>query len=592
MDDYAVIVNNSDIRSFSNFLANASPGRPLREISYLVDYWLFGLDPWGYHFQNIFWHALNCWLVYCVAIRLQLSVAVAWVSSLLFLVHPIHVEVVANSSHRKDSLALAFLLMALLAYMKVFEQTVSSRRLFWLANSCVLWITAFFAKGNSLVFPVIVIAYEYLLIPQNNRLLVKSKRLVPFLCISSFVGLIVWYAYISTLPSFKMAIIGAFVKTENLADFSVEAYILMVLKSFAFMFSKLLFPVNLSMEYIYAVPKSFFDLWVLFAFAIMMACFALACRWKNTSPHLFFLMALGAILWVPTANIFWHFSYFAADRYMYAPSVGLCILAALLSEQICSATRRCFVFGWIGILSICTILTWYQTDVWRNEMNLYSHMLKVSPRSLEAMVGLSNAYYAVKDYDTSARYAQQALERDATDYRPYLIAGNINYVHNRLNESLELLLQSQKMNPLSPEVHNALGTVYDDLGRTDQAVQSFKTALKLRVDYYEAYTNLGVTYERAHNLVEAESSLKKALAIKTTHAPAWFNLGIIRYKNNDTRGARQAFLEAVKCDPLHVDALTNLSIVCKEVGDDSCYDDAVRRLGTIVPGAVNKPLQR
>ena len=589
MDDYSVIVNNPDIRSFGNFLANTFPGRPLREISYLFDYSIFGLDPWGYHFQNIFWHALNCWLVYRVAIRLNLSTTVAWLSSFLFLVHPIHVEVVANSSHRKDSLALAFLLMALLAYMKIFEHKSAARRVFWLAGALVLWITAFFAKGNSLVFPAIVIAYEYALVPEDNRLIVRWKQMVPALCVSSVIGLIAWYFYISTLPSFKMAIIGAFVKTENLTSFSLSAYILMVLKSAAFMFSKLIFPLNLSMEYIYAVPKSLLDPWVLSALVLIPVFCATAYRWKKTSPPLFFLLAFGAILWLPTANIFWHFSYFAADRYMYAPSAGLCILAVLVSEQALCAARRYFVLGWICIICVCAILTWKQTGVWRNEMSLYSHMLKVSPRSLEAMIGLSNAYYSAKGYGMSDRYALQAIERDFTDFRPYMILGNINFVHNKLNEALELFLESQKKNPLSPEVHNALGSVYDDLGKTSQAVESFRTALKLRPDYFEAYTNLGVTYERASDFSEAESALNKALAANGNYVPAWFNLGVVRYKNNDKHGARLAFYEVLKIDPSHVDALANLSVVCKETGDETCYKEVVRRLGSLVPSAAVKP---
>lgn len=587
MDDFSVIVNNSDIRSLGNFLANTFPGRPLRELSYLVDYSLFGLDPWGYHFQNIFWHALNCWLVFLLATRMNLSTTVAWLSSLLFLVHPIHVEVVANSSHRKDSLALAFILMALLCYMRAVDQKSISRRVFWLAGTFVLWITAFYAKGNSLVFPAIVIAYEYALVPESDRIIVRWKRMIPILLGTSAAGLITWYFYISTLPSFKLVIIRAFVKTENLASFSVTAYILMVLKSFAFMFSKLVFPANLSMEYIYSVPKSFLDFWVLLALVLIPASCIVAYRWKTTSPRTFFLLIFSAILWLPTANIFWHFSYFAADRYMYAPSAGLCILAAVLAtEQALGASGRYYIIGWICVLGVCALLTWKQNGVWRNEMSLYSHMLKVSPRSLEAMVGLSSAYYSVKNYDMAAKYAQQAMERDFTDFRAYKILGNINFVHGRLREALELLLESQKKNPLSPEVHNDLGSVYDDLGKRGQAIELFKTALMLRPDFFEAYTNLGVTYERDNNLQEAELALNKALAANINYVPAWFNLGIVRYRKGDTHGARRAFSEAIRQDPSHVDALTNLSIVCKENGDDACYNDVVRRLGSAVPATV------
>lgn len=581
MDDYSVIVNNSDIRSLGNFIGNSFPGRPLRELSYLLDYFLFGLEPWGYHFQNIFWHALNCWLVYLLAIRLKLHPLVAWVSAFLFLAHPVHVEVVANSSHRKDSLALAFLLMALLSYMKLGEQKAVSTRCVWLVTTFLLWVTAFFAKGNSLVFPAIIIAYEYTLVAEENRFIVRWNKMVPLLCLSSLAGLIAWYAYIIPQPSFKSAIIGAFVKTENLTSFSVTAYSLMILKSSAFMVSKLLLPLNLSMEYIYSVPQSVFDPWVVLSLVCIAWVAVCMYRWHRTRPVPFFLLAMSVILWLPTANVVWYFSYFAADRYMYAPSVGLCILGVLISERLLSTSRRFFIIGWICVLCICSILTWRQTRIWYNDLSLYSHMLKISPRSLEAMIGLSNAYYLARNYESAAAYAKMAQERDFTDFRPYLILGNINYMQGRLNEALELLLEAQKKNGLSPEIHNALGSVYDDLGRSASAIENLKAALKLRSGYYEAYTNLGVAYERAGDTGSAETALLNALAIHPRHVPAWFSLGVVRYKHNDKNGARQAFSEALRYDPVHRDALTNLSVVCADIGDNACTSDAERRLNLL-----------
>lgn len=558
MDDFPVIVTNQNIRSISNFLANTFPMRPLREITFLLDYSLFGLDPWGYHFQNIFWHALNCWLVYLVALRLDLGSRVAWLASLLFLVHPIHVEVVANSSHRKDSLALAFMLMALLAYTRIFERKATAWRVSWLAASVALWVTAFFAKGNSLVFPAIVIMYEYALVPEDSRMIVRWKRMVPILFASSVVGLPAWYLYISTLPSFQMVIMEAFIKVESLASFSLSAYVLMVLKSCAFMLSKLILPLNLSMEYIYSAPKSLYDPWVLSTLLLIPAVSLIAYRWQKTSPPLFFLLALVAILWLPTANLVWHFSYFAADRYMYAPSAGLCIMAALLSEQALAAARRYAVVVWICILCVSAVLTWKQTSVWHDEMSLNTQILKISPRSLEAMVGLSKAYFSIKDYDMAALYAQRAIERDYTDYRPYI----------------------------------ALGSVYDEQGKSEQAIELFKTALKMRPDHFQVYTNIGIAYERLNNLSEAELALNKSLTLNNNYAPTWFNLGVVRYRKNDKQGARLAFSEALKRDSSHVDALTNLSIVCEEIGDDACYRDAARRLGSIAPDTADRLQKR
>ncbi|MCP4599725.1 MAG: hypothetical protein GY847_04165 [Proteobacteria bacterium] len=117
MDDLTVIVNNPDVRSLAAFWENYRPGRPLRELTYLIDYQFFGLEPFGYHFQQVLWHGLNAFLVYLLAMRFRLPWVVSVFASLIFLTHPVQVEVLANISHRKDSLSLAFCLLSFHAYL-------------------------------------------------------------------------------------------------------------------------------------------------------------------------------------------------------------------------------------------------------------------------------------------------------------------------------------------------------------------------------------------------------------------------------------------------------------------------------------------
>ena len=106
-DDFSVIVENSDVRSWAGFLKDSYPGRPLRELTYLLDHSLFGLNPFGRHIQQIFWHALNACLIFTLGRQLQLARWAALLAALIFVLYPLKVEVVANLSRRKDSLALA-----------------------------------------------------------------------------------------------------------------------------------------------------------------------------------------------------------------------------------------------------------------------------------------------------------------------------------------------------------------------------------------------------------------------------------------------------------------------------------------------------
>ena len=87
-DDSFVILNNQDIRTLKDFVKNEYPGRPLRELSFMLDYKLFGLSPKYWHLQNLIIHSLNAWLIYVLLMKLTHSKSLSWMSSLLFIVHP------------------------------------------------------------------------------------------------------------------------------------------------------------------------------------------------------------------------------------------------------------------------------------------------------------------------------------------------------------------------------------------------------------------------------------------------------------------------------------------------------------------------
>ena len=81
---------------------------PLTLLSLSLDYWLYGLNPAGYHFSNTLLHFINSLLVYQLVLRTTKSGVGAFWASLIFLVHPVQVESVAWISERKNLLSFFF----------------------------------------------------------------------------------------------------------------------------------------------------------------------------------------------------------------------------------------------------------------------------------------------------------------------------------------------------------------------------------------------------------------------------------------------------------------------------------------------------
>jgi len=124
LDDNEIILTRAQLLAKSSgfvasftqryFLSEVNPYyRPLVNLSFVVNAHLGGSNPWVYHVTNGLLHATACLLLFVLMLRLGIHPACAFVTSLLFAVHPMHVASVAWIPGRNDLLLGCFALGAL-----------------------------------------------------------------------------------------------------------------------------------------------------------------------------------------------------------------------------------------------------------------------------------------------------------------------------------------------------------------------------------------------------------------------------------------------------------------------------------------------
>lgn len=126
---------------------------PLTFLSYMFDHSV-GWGTGGMHLQGILWHAADAALLYWLLLRLFRNRAVAFLSALIWAVHPLRVESVVWIASRKDVISTFFFLAALLAWER--------GSLGALAVSQLLLVLGAMAKPSVLVFPVFALAMDFL----------------------------------------------------------------------------------------------------------------------------------------------------------------------------------------------------------------------------------------------------------------------------------------------------------------------------------------------------------------------------------------------------------------------------------------------
>jgi len=163
LDDNASIINNADIKDPANagrifrssFFGGKHYYRPLVSLSFMAEYHFFGLQPFYYNLTNLALHLSIAVTVFFLAFLILKDRGAAFFAALLFAVHPVQSDAVANIAGRSVILSTFFTVNALFFY-----SLASGRRFFLLyALSLICFACGLLAKESAAMLPALLLAY-------------------------------------------------------------------------------------------------------------------------------------------------------------------------------------------------------------------------------------------------------------------------------------------------------------------------------------------------------------------------------------------------------------------------------------------------
>lgn len=171
--------------SFSSGSSGPS-GRPIAQLSFALNYYVSGFDPFAFKFVNLVIHLANGWLVFFLARRLIMSAqpSLGHISQLIasgvltaaWLLHPIQLLPVLHVVQRMTSLSALFLLLAFLCHLR-WRECVSYKGKLWLfVGWGIFWPLSFFSKETGILFPLFVLAWEVIVNKARNGCLDRFSR--------------------------------------------------------------------------------------------------------------------------------------------------------------------------------------------------------------------------------------------------------------------------------------------------------------------------------------------------------------------------------------------------------------------------------
>ncbi len=438
-DDHLLILGNPAAQSLSwNNLATAftqftvNHYHPLVIVSFAVDATLGGMTPGMFHLTNMLLHALNAVLVYLLAERLTRNLRLAFAAALLFAVHPIHVEAVAWISARKDLLSTMFVLIVLLAAYRASEARTSLR-----LSVIVFFVMALLSKAIAVVLPFLLLVFDWM----REGTLTKEhwKKQIPLFVLSAAFTVIAFYAQYSDGSVSP-------VQPGGLGN-------RMVIPFYAFWWyvSKFFMPVALSP--FYPFPASIgeelpFVAW-LCPLLVALAALLLWERRNRFRVPISFILFFGISI-VPVLQIFLVGRAMTADRFLYLPSVGLCLLAGfgydlLITKVVQRALHRTILATGFTLLLLSIGLTARQLPVWRSSLSLWTSAIETAPTVAESY----------------SKRASALVEQ------------------NKLREAHRDLMMAVELNPAEPAHYLNRALSYFRLGQRDSAITDLQMAYKL-----------------------------------------------------------------------------------------------------------------
>ena len=446
--------------------------RPLSIAFFALIYSFSGLNPFPYHLFNVLLYGLAGLMVFkWILLLFKLETNVKWIAlatSMLFIAHPLHTEVVANCKSADEILALLFGIGALFGMVK----SVDTKSVWWMILSFVFMLTACLAKENAITF--LLVAPLTLWFFRKTKIAVLAAQVLPIIA-GGLVFLLIRHAVIGSQPT---GLVMHDPLNNPFLEWTGNAWILCssatkaatIIYTFGRSVSLLIFPYPLTHDYypFHIQLQSFSGplVWVSFIVLLLMMGFGL---WSILNMRkagyglLFFLITVSI-----TSNVFFPVGVFMAERFLFLPSLGVLLALVVYGFQLAGPNKQrpvLFVLG--GVTVLFSILTLLRNPAWKDNETLLRTDIVHSPNSAKCQ------------NDLGTNILDNALKKTDATERSTLLA-----------EAYPHLVRATTLQPTYYDAYLASGACAYYLQQYDRSVDAYRTALKLYPEDAKSRTGL------------------------------------------------------------------------------------------------------
>lgn len=560
---------------------------PVSAVIYALSYQVDAANPAVFHGVSLAFHALASVLLFVFLNKIQPSRTLAWVTALIFAVHPTKAEPVCWVAAQTTLVFSTFYLASLISWVN-YRQKDDNK---WLFISVLLFALAALSKSAAVTLPLLLPVLDwYLGVWKNDKPSARNFTvLLPFFLVAFVLG-----AYTLTTRNESGATVQIISEQFNLFD-----RLLMILQTIPFYFYKLLIPIGLTINY--PIEKVNGSWPVIYYLAPVLLGGILWWLYKIGRSNK--LLVFSAALFIIPLSIMLPFATIGnfemrSDRYLYISSAGFFLfLFTLLSKYIAEAQ---WLIPAIAIAGIYAFLGMQQTAYWQNDEKCFAHCIEYypdnttclcnlaygellnsrfeesaahysrtlakDPKSIESYNGRGQAYFFLRKIPEALSDFDNAIKGGVVTPKVFLNRGKCLVMTNRPAEAIPDLDKSIELEPRSPEAFYFRAVAHEKTGAPDKALSDYSKAIEQNPKYVEALGNRGFQYIQQKKWAEAIADYSKAIELAPTIPMLFNNRANALQLSGQPEKALADVNKAIELNPKYAIAYRMRSVILTQLG--------------------------
>ncbi|MDB4678422.1 tetratricopeptide repeat protein [bacterium] len=576
-DDAIVITENSRVQKglsdipelFENIRSERTENRygyrPIALLSFATDVELFGMNPTASHKVNILFYGILCALIFFFInsmFRVEKAHWAVFAVVALFVVHPLHTEVVSNIKSRDEILALIFGLLGLFTLRRAL---VDRSVVFYLLTAFSV-VLAFNSKESGITFCGVAFLMPFYV---NKAAPIGWRKVLigVGIAFATLALLLLIRNYVYSEEFFQsndwdLIYKGLFIQDGFIGNPLWEANIADRLATAVYLSGygvyRFIVPYPLLHDYSYNMfsVMSWSDMKVYFALAVV-SVFILATIYGLLKRKAF---GFGLAFFFITHSIYLHLAHIGpdifAERYLFVPTLGLCIALLSLFELKRFAPQKI-----TAVLLILTVplfaYSWQRNPVWKNnETLLVSDLARLdncARANYNYALLLHGRYYQstpqVQLQDSILHYYEMAAAITDRLLPVYMDLGGAYMEFGAPNKALRVFLKACEKYPNLSVPFMQMGKYYMSLSQYEKAIPYFEKALVNGNQNMDYYYLLAICQFNANRQETALETLDRGEEIGNPNAPYYILMVNLNGKMGQTEKAQNVLANGLKSFP-------------------------------------------